>query len=150
MDPLGVIPSPMWRLLTADSLREWTGSMPGSTREDSERALAIVACAMVEVGASGSLPIGKALAVTRYAEQRFVGLLRARGSDDVANMSLPAARWCAVKAAGLGFMGGDGRFGRFILAAALRLPDADRRAHAIARDYFANFGKSGDHTGTEP
>lgn len=142
-DPHGPLPPVMWRLLTADSLQDWLGSTAGSTRERAERALAVVAQAVVLAGTPGALSIGKALGATGYAEQRFVRLLRARGPDDVAHTALAAARWCATKAAALGITAGPGRFGHFILAAALDLPDADRRAHTIARDYFATPAPGG-------
>ena len=72
---------------------------------------------------------------------RFLLLLRARGPEETAHHARQAARWCAVQGAAVRFAdryGADG-FGGFLLAAALDLASAERRAHAIARDYFRNL-----------
>jgi len=129
MDPLGpALPPALWRLLTVPEVAAASGG-----QDTAERAFAIVIQAIAEAGASGGKPVGQVLAETRYAEARFVRLLRARGTDDVAFEARQAARWCAVKGVAIQLAA----FSRFILDAALDSKDADRRAHAIARNYFA-------------
>jgi hypothetical protein len=134
MDPLdAALPPALWRLLTVPEVETAIGIVASGDRETAERAFAIVVQAIAEAGASGRTPIGRVLAETRYAEARFVRLLRARGREDVAFETRQAARWCAAKGAAFQVAG----FSRFVLDAALVRKDADRRAHAIARDYFA-------------
>jgi hypothetical protein len=135
MDPRGVLPPACWRLLDARGTEQ-------------ERAWALVIRTMLDAGldagGTGARPIGAVLAdpgggASGYAEQRFVRLLRARGLAEITHEARQAARWCAVHAAHPRFTdtrGGDG-FGRFILAAALDPDEAERRAHVIARDFFA-------------
>jgi CRISPR system Cascade subunit CasB len=134
MDPLGAaLPPALWRLLTLPEVGTAIGFVASGDREPTERAFAIVVQAIAEAGASSGTPLGKALAETGYAEARFVRLLRARGLEDVGFEARQAARWCAVKGAAFQVA----RFSRFILDAALMRKGADRRAHVIARDYFA-------------
>ena len=140
MGPLdAALPPAMWRLLSAPDLVACVRDIAPANWTEGERALAILVQAMMESGASGDERIGAALAASGYAEQRFIRLLRARGPADVADQARLAARWCATKGEGLRFTDRyrlDG-FGPFILEAALSGRDADRRAHAIARNYFA-------------
>ena len=138
MDPLdAALPPALWRLLTVPEVETAIGIVASGDRETAERAFAILAQALAEAGASGRTPsrtpIGKVLAETGYAEARFVRLLRARGREEVAFEARQAARWCAAKGAAFHVAG----FSRFVLDTALMRKDADRRAHAIARDYFA-------------
>jgi hypothetical protein len=134
MDPLdAALPPALWRLLTLPEVETAIRMVAGGARETAERAFGIVIQAIAEAGVSGNTRIGKALAETGYAEARFVRLLRARGLEDVAFEARQAAHWCAVKGTRVHLAG----FSRFILDAALGRDDADRSAHAIARDYFA-------------
>ena len=138
MDPLdATLPPALWRLLTLPEVETAISIVAGGEREKAERAFGVVVQAIAEAGVSGNMRIGKALAETDYAEARFVRLLRARGRGndfgDVAFEARQAARWCALNGAALRL----GDFSRFVLEAALGRNDADRRAHAIARDYFA-------------
>ena len=145
--PGGALAPPMWRLLTAPAPHVWLDCLSPARRENGERALAVVAQAMLGAGTPGGDAIGKALARTGYAEQRFTRLLRAAGLPAIADEALGAARWCGVKSAGLSFTARSS-FGRFILAAALGGPERDRRAHAIARDFYATSNQPG-RAGTE-
>lgn len=140
MDPNGVLPSPCWRLL---------GHVEDMHGEPQERAWALLIRTMLEAGGSAQpgLPIGAALSAAEggndaYAEQRFIRLLRARRLDDIAHEARQAARWCVSRGRRIDFRDQARRpngFGGFILAAALNDKDAAaRRAHAIARDYFAS------------
>lgn len=137
MDPLdAALPPALWRLLAVPEVETAIGIVASGDRETAERAFAILVQVLAEAGASGRAPsrtIGKVLAETDYAEARFVRLLRARDREDVAFETRQAARWCATKGAAFHVAG----FSRFVLDAALMRKDADRRAHAIARDYFA-------------
>lgn len=141
MDPLGpALPPALWRLLTAGAVAEGVKAL-GGDRERAERAVAILVQAMLEAGGSGEArPIGKVLGETGYAEQRFVRLLRARDLPDVAAEARYAVRWCAGKGVRVRFGDGGGPpgFARFILAAVLGWNEANSRAHAMARDYFAS------------
>lgn len=147
--PDGALPPPMWRLLTAPALGIWLDGLPPARRERGERALAVVAQAMLDAGTPGEDAIGKAMARTGYAEQRFTRLLRAAGLHAIAGEALAAARWCGVKSAGLSFTARSS-FGRFILDAALAAPGRDRRAHAIARDYYAKPAPGAPATPNQP
>jgi hypothetical protein len=138
MDPLdAALPPVFWRLLTATETAAAIESVARGKREKAERAFAIVIQAIAEAGVSGSTRMGRALAETGYAEARFVRLLRARGhGNDLAEIAFEArqaAHWCATKGAAVHLID----FARFILDAAFGHDAADRRAHAIARDYFA-------------
>ena len=153
MDPLDAgLPPAMWKLLTREKVASYVASHARDSRWQSqaERALAVVTQAVLEAGAPGESPIGRALGQSGYSEQRFVRLLRARELSDLATQVRQAARWCAVQGAGLRCTGGPGSFGRYILAAALRPQEADWRAHAIARDYFFATNKAGEPGATEP
>jgi len=136
MDPTGAaLPPALWRLLT---IRDVAAALPEHDAEPFERAFAVLIQVMAEIGAVGDPSVGATLAASAYAEQRFVRLLRARGLVDVAHQARLAAQWCAGKGIRLRFRDRyrhDG-FGPFILDAALGRESADRRAHAIARDYF--------------
>ncbi len=126
-------PPVLWRLLTANAVAVGVTSL-GGQREQAERAFACLIVAMIESSGAGGQSIGRALAEKRYAEQRFVLLLRARGVQDVAAEVRTAVRWCTTKGVRVRF---DARgFGGFILDAALDRPGADNKAHAMARDYF--------------
>jgi hypothetical protein len=134
MEPeTGNLPPAFWRLLTMKALVR--------AEESEERAIAVLIRAMAQPGVLGAdpQPVGRALAESQYAEQRFVRLLRARDLPKVAQEARLAAQWCAGKGHHLRFAGarqGD-RFGRFIIDAAQGRDAADHHAHAIARDYFA-------------
>jgi hypothetical protein len=134
MEPeTGNLPPAFWRLLTMKALVK--------ADETQERAVAVLIRTMAQPGVLGAdpQPVGRALAESKYAEQRFVRLLRARDLPTVAHEARLAAQWCAGKGHHLRFAGarqGD-RFGRFIIDAAQGHDAADHHAHAIARDYFA-------------
>jgi hypothetical protein len=132
----GTLPPVMWRMLTTSRLI----ALPLRPIERYERALAILISAMAQPGVLGSapLPVGVALAEGKYAEQRLIRLLRARGLTDVAHEARLAAQWCANQGKHLLFLsrGRDDGFGPFIVDAALDHAAAGNRAHAIARDYF--------------
>jgi len=135
MDPLGAaLPPALWRLLTLSEVETAIGIVAPGDREAAERAFAIVVQAIAERGDSVRIMrIGRVLAETGYAEARFVRLLRARGLEDVTFETRQAVRWCAVNGVAFQLAG----FSRFVLDAALARKEADGRAHAIARDYFA-------------
>lgn len=132
-DPL---PPAAWRVLSDAAPSAWLETLPGAFRAKAEQALTLIAAITIEAGTPGGQPIGKALATIRYAEARFVRLLRARGLRDVANEARPAARRCAAEGAGAAMIGGFSAFGPFLLDAMLESPFAAKRAHDIARDYF--------------
>jgi hypothetical protein len=135
MDPAGpAFPPALWRLLTANAVAGGVTALCGQ-RDQAERAFACLVLAMLEAGGSArGRSIGRALADTGYAEQRFVLLLRARGVREIAAEVRPAVRWCTTKGVRVRF---DARgFGGFILDAALGRSGADSKAHAMARDYF--------------
>ena len=135
MDPAGpAFPPALWRLLGASAVAGGVAAL-GGARQPAERAFACLSLAMLEAGGpDGGQPIGRALAATGYAEQRFVLLLRARGVREVAAEVRPAVRWCTLKGVRVRFDAWG--FGGFILDAALDRPGADSKAHAMARDYF--------------
>lgn len=135
MDPSGsVFPPALWRLLTATNVAAGVTAL-GGRREQAERAFACLILAMIEVGGpAGGQSIGRALAGTDYAEQRFILLLRARGMREVAAEARSAVRWCTTKGARVRFDAWG--FAGFVLDAALERPSADNKAHAMARDYF--------------
>lgn len=135
MDPTRVLPPACWRQLV----------VLGIAGDGEERAWALLMRTMLQAGAMGERSIGSVLAspehgTASYAEQRFVRLLRARGLAVVAHEAGQAASWCAARGGRMRFSdmrGWDG-FGPFILAAAQNHDaEAERRGHAIARDYFA-------------
>ncbi len=135
MDPLGpLLPPALWRLLTATTVAAGIAAL-GGRREQAERAFACLILAMIEAGGpAGGQSIGRALAGTDYAEQRFILLLRARGMREVSAEARSAVRWCTTKGARVRFDAWG--FAGFILDAALERPGADSKAHAMARDYF--------------
>ena len=146
MDPLGpALPGAAWRLLTAGKVAAGIAAIGGDI-DRAERATAILIQAMLETGTDGATPIGKALADSNYAEQRFVRLLRARGLADVALETRCAARWCGGKGVRVRFGRGDGSPGcaRFVLDAALDRAAAERQAHTMARDYFRAINRPND------
>jgi len=144
MDPQGTLPPALWRLLTANAVANGVTAL-GAEWEQAERAVASLVQVMLEAGGPPEPhSIGRALAETNYAEQRFVLLLRARGPRDVAAQARTAVRWCTTEGIRVRFPDSGGRkngFAAFILDASLDRPGADSRAHAMARDYF---------TGTQP
>jgi hypothetical protein len=155
MEPDDTLPPALWRLLVRPDVEQAVAELwaTGADREAAERGFAIVVRTMLEAGTLGSRPVGAALAKPVetdnpqrqpcYPEARMVRLLRARGRAEVAQEARQAARWCAMQGALLRFTDRGktpNGFGRFLLEAALKRNDrAERRAHAIARDYFANL-----------
>lgn len=145
MDPLEAsFPPAMWKLLTHEHVTLFTALVKQAAR--AEQALAIVAQAVLEGGAPGGSAVGRALGESRYAEQRFVRLLRARILPHLAYEVRQAARWCSAHGLGLRFTdthGQDG-FGGYVLAVGLGLPEAEWRTRAIARDYYSAVHKAGE------
>jgi len=155
MDPAGVLPPAAWRLLSQPRIEDGIAALGGgiARREANERAFAVLIGTMLEAGQSRPRPIGEALAKPSesddprrrqgYSKDRFIRLLRARGPAEVAHEARQAARWCKAKGAAFCFDDGGTKrngFGPFLLDAALdHDAPAERRAHAIARDYFANL-----------
>lgn len=138
MDSDAVLPPAFWRQIVTLEIRN----------EREERAWAILIQAMLEASSPEAEPVGIVLAhgERAYAESRFIRLLRARGRRDVAHEVRQATRWCAAQGRRLRFADRrrsfDG-FGPFILAAAQDHDDeAERRAHAIARDYFSTLQRA--------
>lgn len=137
------LPPAFWRLLSQQSVQQALPKLSfRNDPSDTEQAFAIVMQIMAEIGGQGSVPVGRALARSGYAEARFVKFLRARGNADVAREAGAVARWCAGKG-DKPMMADAGRrrngIAAFVLYAALRSDEeAERRAHAIARDYYAS------------
>jgi hypothetical protein len=144
MNPAAILPPAAWRLLTLPAVAQAIAlGTPGGKTTQRERAWAGLIAVMAEATRFSETPVGSILAGPPdgppYAEQRFVHLLRARGAADVAYEARQALHWCAAQGAFPGFTDRNrpNGFGPFILAAALNFEsDAERRAHAIARDYF--------------
>lgn len=157
MDPLGVaLPPAFWRVLFASGADAAAGWLGGGDRERGEQALALLMQAMVVAGTTGNEPVGSVLAETGYAEDRFVRFLRARTPRDVVEEGRRAAHWCATKGAPARFTdrGAPNGFGPFLLHALLANPEAanaeaDRRAHALARDYYAALSRGERNTSTD-
>jgi hypothetical protein len=155
MEPDDTLPPALWRLLVLPDIEQAVTALSTTAvdREVAERGFAILIRTMLEAGTLGSRPVGAALAKPVetdnpqrqpcYPEARMVRLLRARGRAEVAQEARQAARWCAVQGAPLRFTDRGkipNGFGRFLLDATLKRDEsAERRAHAIARDYFANL-----------
>lgn len=155
MDPLGVtLPPAFWRVLFASGADAAAGRLGDGDREQGERALALLIQAMVVAGPTGDEPVGSVLAETGYAEDRFVRFLRARTPRDVVEEGRRAAHWCATKptkgtSARFTDRGAPNGFGPFLLHAFLANPEADRRAHALARDYYATLSRGERNTSTD-
>jgi hypothetical protein len=155
MEPDVTLPPALWRLLVLPDVKQAVAALSATEadHEAAERGFGILVRTMLEAGTLGSRPVGAALAKPVatdnpqrqpcYPEARMVRLLRARGHAEVAQEARQAARWCAAQGALLRFTDRGkipNGFGRFLLDAVLeRDESAERRAHAIARDYFANL-----------
>jgi len=133
LDPTKVLPPEAWHLLGEFGLEN----------DDAERAVAGLSSLMALARMSGpALPIGQALGErpgddAKYAEIRFVRLLRARGLSELMHEARQAIKWCVTHGRRIDFTGYNG-FAAFILAAAIdtQASRVDAIAHSIARDYF--------------
>ena len=134
------LPPAFWRLAVVGEVAAAIDERVGNEKDRLavERAFATIMKSMAIMGplaaSSGErMPLGAALGATRYSEDRFVRLLRAR--DDVLTAEAATAlRWCAVNARPIEWRS----FARLVFAAH-GVPgfDREREVHEQARRYFS-------------